>query len=207
MERIVMRRGEIYENEKAMIDDFYFVERGMISLVKSMRDGRTVEIGTVGHEGVADPTGIFDSQRAILESVVQIPGTALRIPREKLKRAMAQSPEIMEMMQRYASVALSQFAQTAACNCLHTIEQRCCRWLLIAGDTALEDTFPLTHEFLAMMLGVQRSSVSLAAAGLQRRKIITYKRGVVTILDRPALEAAACECYATMRDQFDAIFR
>lgn len=206
LERVEMHQGHIYNSVNSTIRHLYFIERGMVSLVKIMRDGRTVEIGAVGIEGVADPSGIFDTERAILESVVQIPGSALCIERRVLKEKMAHNFEIMRMMQRYAAVALSQFMQTAACNCLHSIDRRCCRWLLTAHDSALADTFPVTQEFLAMMLGVQRASVSIAAQTLQRAGLIDYTRGRVTIVNRQRLEEAACECYDTVHQQLGILY-
>lgn len=205
-ERVAMDQGHVYNSANTRIKYLYFVERGLISLVKAMKDGRTIEIGSVGVEGVADPSGIFDADRAILESVVQIPGTALRIERCILAQKMANDDELLHAMRRYAAVALNQFMQTAACNCLHSIDQRACRWLLIAHDSALADTFPLTQEFLAMMLGVQRGSVSLAAQALHRAGLIEYARGRVTIVDRAGLERAACECYGTLREQLDELY-
>ncbi|HTZ56108.1 MAG TPA: Crp/Fnr family transcriptional regulator [Candidatus Acidoferrum sp.] len=205
-ERVAMDQGHVYNSANARIEHLYFVERGLVSLVKVMKDGRTIEIGAVGIEGVADPCGIFDAERAILESVVQIPGTALRIERNVLARKIAHNGAILHALRRYTAVALNQFMQTAACNCLHSIDQRACRWLLIAHDSALADTFPLTQEFLAMMLGVQRASVSIAAQTLHRAGLIEYTRGRVTIVDRAGLERAACECYGTLREQLNDLY-
>jgi len=206
LERVALDQGHVYNTAGTRIKHLYFVERGLISLVKVMKDGRTIEIGAVGIEGVADPSGIFDAERAILESVVQIPGVALRIDRNVLTKKMENNGEILHAMRRYAAVALNQFMQTAACNCLHSIDQRSCRWLLIAHDSALSNTFPLTQEFLAMMLGVQRASVSIAAQSLQRAGLIEYARGRVTILDRAGLERTACECYGTLCEQLENLY-
>jgi CRP-like cAMP-binding protein len=178
----------------------------MISLVKSMRDGRTVEIGAVGREGLDDPSAIFDSDRAILESIVQIPGQALRIRRADLCRHVAENRDLARLMHSYVVLALGQIAQTTACNCLHSLEQRCCRWLLIASDSALAKSFSLTQQFLSMMLGVSRTSISLTARLLQRAGLIRYERGIVTIENRQRLEERACECYATIRSRRDAFF-
>jgi CRP-like cAMP-binding protein len=178
----------------------------MISLVKTMSDGRTVEIGAVGVEGLDDPSGIFDSDRAILESIVQIPGQALRIKRADLREQVAENRDLGRLMHGYVRLALGQIAQTTACNCLHSLEQRCCRWLLIASDSALAKRFLLTQQFLAMMLGVSRTSVSLTARLLQRAGLIRYERGMVTIENRQRLEEHSCECYATIRSRRDAFF-
>jgi CRP-like cAMP-binding protein len=206
LERVKTSPGDVLACADAPIDHFFFVERGMISLVKSMRDGRTVEIGAVGVEGLDDPSGIFDSDRAVLESIVQVRGHALRIKRADLRKLVAENRELMRLLHGYVRLALSQIAQTAACNCLHSLEQRCCRWLLIASDSALAESFSLTQQFLSMMLGVSRPSISLTARLLQRAGLIRYVRGIVTIENRQGLEEHSCECYATIRSQRDAFF-
>lgn len=199
-------RGQVIDRLDRPIENLYFVNRGLVSFVKTMHDGRTVEIGAVGIEGVTDPNSLFSIDKAIVESIVQIPGTAFRIGRDVLRHEMASDVALREMMQKHARFAISQLMQTAACNRLHSLEERCCRWLLIAHDSALSDTFPLTHEFLAMMLGVQRGGVSIAASFLQKAGLIRYTRGQVTITGRPGLEDAACECYGTVRAELEKLF-
>jgi Crp-like helix-turn-helix domain len=171
-----------------------------------MRDGRTVEIGVVGAEGVTDSHSLFGLTKAPLDAVVQVPGTAFRIRRDVLKNHMTEDGALREVLEKYANFALLAFAQTAACNRLHYLEARCCRWLLIAHDSALSDTFPLTQEFLAMMLGVQHAGVFIAASFLQKAGLIQYRRGHVTTTDRHGLEDAACECYGDMQTEFDKLF-
>ena len=203
LERVDLARGHVIYRVDDPIDQIYFVDRGLISLVKQMRDGRTVEIGVVGVKGVTGGNAIFGTDTANLEWVVQIPGSAYRVSSRILRREAAKSEALRNLLQRHAHFAVGAIAQTAACNRLHSLEERCCRWLLIAQDSARADTFPLTHEFLAMMLGVQRAGVSIAASALQQAGFIRYARGLVTVTDRPGLEAAACECYATISAQFD----
>lgn len=195
----------IYHAEEP-VNHLYFVERGLVSLIKVMRDGRSVEIGVVGVEGVTGSGSLFGMNSAYLESVVQIPGSALRISRGVLLAEMAKSKALTEHMQRYAYFSVSAIAQTAACNRLHSLAERCCRWLLIAHDSAFSDEFPITQEFLATMLGVRRTAVSITANSFQKAGLISYKRGLVTIMDRPGLEAAACECYENNCRQFDKLF-
>jgi len=137
---------------------------------------------------------------------VQIPGTAFRIKREALTRQLAKDAPLRDLMQSYAGFALGQVAQTAACNRLHSLEARLCRWLLTAHDNTPSDTFPLTHEYLAMMLGVQRAGVSIAASFLKQAALIQYTRGFVTVLNRAGLEDASCECYQTTQDQLAKLF-
>ena len=203
---IDMARGQVLAHVDGPIKHMYFVNCGLVSLVKTMRDGRTVEIETVGIEGVTDPNALFGVDSALLESVVQIPGSAYRISRDALQAEIAGDPALRGLLQRYMRFAIGQIAQTAACNRLHSLEERCCRWLLIAHDSALADRFPLTHEFLAMMLGVHRSGVSIAANFLKKAGLIDYTHGYITIIDRSGLEEAACECYDVVHAELDRLF-
>ena len=199
-------RGQVIDELDRPIEYLYFVNRGLISFVKTMQDGRTVEVGAVGIEGITDPNALFGIDKAIVGSLVQIAGTAARIRRDVLIREMANDDALCEMMHGCARFAISQLVQTAACNRLHTLEERCCRWLLIAHDSALAKSFPITHEFLAMMLGVQRAGVSVAARFLQKAGLIQYTRGRVTVTDQAGLEDAACECYRAKRAEFEKLF-
>jgi len=207
LELVNTARGEVIDYTDRPVEYVYFVNRGIVSLVKTMRDGRTVEIGVVGVEGITDPYALFGLYSAPLEAIVQIPGSAFRVKLDVLKKSMAEDDKLREALEKYSNFSLLALAQTAACNRLHFLEERCCRWLLIAHDSALADTFPLTHEFLAMMLGVQRAGVSIAANFLQKAGLIRYNRGQVTITNRGGLEEASCECYADMRVEFDKLFR
>ena len=199
-------RGQVIDQVDRPIEYIYFVNRGLVSFVKTMHDGRSVEVGAVGIEGITDPNALFSIDKAIVGSIVQIPGTAVRIRRDILKREMEKDTALLDVMHKCARFAISQLVQTAACNRLHTLEARCCRWLLIAHDNALTKSFPLTHEFLAMMLGVQRSGVTIAARFLQKAGLIQYTRGRVTITDQSGLQEAACECYGTMRAELERVF-
>lgn len=195
LEFLATTKGQTIDHVDGPIRYLYFLNRGLVSLVKTMQDGRTVEVGAVGIEGVTDANAVFGIDTAIIETVVQIPGAAFRVHRDFLRQMTETDAALREIMQKYARFAFWKLAQTAACNRLHSLEERCCRWLLTAHDNALADSFPLTHEFLAMMLGVQRSGVSITAAYLQKAGLIRYARGRVTILDRGGLEDASCECY------------
>jgi CRP-like cAMP-binding protein len=195
----------LYYPEKP-IRHLYFINRGLVSLVTTMRDGRSVATGAIGIEGITGPDPLFGITNALLECTVQIPGTALRITPDVLRREMAESEAVRELLQRFVQTIVTQLAQTAACNRLHTIPERCCRWLLIAHDSARSDSFSLTHEFLAMILGVQRAGISIGAHNLQQAGLIHYRRGRITITNRQGLEAAACECYEKIRAQYDQLF-
>jgi len=199
LEHVALERHCIIHEASRHIEFSYFVNRGLISLVKAMQDGRVVEIGAVGIEGLTDPTAVLDSDKAALDTIVQIPGDAYRIRLSTLKRLIEDDDRLRIFLQEYAVFTTRQLAQTAACNRLHTVEERCARWLLIAHDSAMSDSFPLTHEFLAMMLGARRSGVSIAAHTLKKAGMIDYSRGNVTILDRAGLEEVACECYGTIQ--------
>ncbi len=202
LEPVRLIRGQVVDHADGPVTHLYFVNRGLVSLVKTMKDGRTVEIGAIGIEGITDPNALFGViDNAIMEAVVQIPGTAFRIRRDFLRHQVERDDALRAKMQQYMHFFVNQIVQHAACNRLHSLEERCCRWLLTAHDNALSDTFSLTHEFLAMMLGVQRAGVSIAAKLLQRAHLIQYRRGEVTITDRSGLEEASCECYAAIQAQ------
>lgn len=198
--------GDIVYRPGDVVTNVYFINRGLLSLVKTMRDGRTVEVNTRGTEGVTAPASLFGFDTTILECVVQIPTSAFSIRATVLRGAMAKNRTLNALIQRYTHLATDQLAQTAACNQLHSLEERCCRRLLIAHDSAHSDTFSLTHEFLAAMLGVRRPQVSIIAGVLQRAGCIRYARGVVTITNRAGLEAKACECYEFIQRQMDRLF-
>jgi CRP-like cAMP-binding protein len=207
LEFCAIAAGEVISRLGQPIEYRHFVNRGVISLVKTMKDGRTVEIGVVGAEGISNPCSIFGINTAIFENVVQIPGTTFRIKQDDLNELILQDDALAEAIEKYQRFFISAIGQTAACNRLHHLEERCCRWLLIAHDSARSDTFLLTHEFLAMMLGVQRAGVSIAAQSLQKAGLIQYRRGQVAIVNRTGLEEAACECYRAMQIEFDKLFK
>lgn len=203
LETIELEHGQVVHAAGTVIEHIYFIEQGLVSLVKAMQDGSVVEVGTIGVEGMVGLSALVGIDRALVDVVVQAPGTALRVHPGVIGEEMALSPRSRDLILRYAHALLMQFIQTAACNSLHSIEQRCCRWLLIAHDSAGTGSFPLTHEFLAMLLGVQRAGVSVAASALQKAGVIEYHYGRVTIVDRHRLEARACECYEAIRTALD----
>ena len=177
----------------------YFPNRGLISFVVAMEDGKTAEAGVVGNEGFAGIPAAVGLSRSPLQAVVQISGDGFRVEVEALQRTLESAPHIQLLLSRFAVVQGMQVAQTAACNRLHEIEQRLARWLLMAQDRVDSGVLLITHDFLATMLGTNRSSVSLAAATLRRKNLIRYTPGAVTIVNRKKLEALACECYGIMQ--------
>lgn len=196
---VTIPRGTILHTLDEPIQHVHFVTRGLVSLVKTMRDGRTVEIGAIGRNGVTGVNALFGIKTALFESIMQIPGDARRIDVMDLRQIMEKEPDLHRLMEAYVHVLAAQIAQTAACNRLHSTDERCSRWLLTCHDAAATDTFQLTQEFLSMMLGVRRASVTNTARDLQNAGLIAYRTGRITILDRSKLEARACECYETIR--------
>jgi CRP-like cAMP-binding protein len=205
-EPLSLVRGQRIDCAGQPIKHIHFINRGLVCIAKTLEDGRTVEIGAIGTEGVANLLPFVGIHQTILDVVVQIPGTALRLGCDAMRRELENDNAFQQVVQKYARFSLSELARHIACSRLHHIEQRCCRWLLIAHDHALSDEFPVTHEFLAMMLGYQRAGVSLVMSSLVKAGLIKHKRGKVTITNRPALEVAACECYREMQDELNELF-
>jgi CRP-like cAMP-binding protein len=177
----------------------YFLNSGMISLVVETEDGKTVEVGVVGKEGFAGSVLAVGLKRSSLREIVQIAGEGFRIAGDALQAVLATMPQLQLTLSRYTVLLGMQVAQTAACNRLHTVEQRLARWLLVTQDRVDAGMLPLTHDFLATMLGTDRPSVSLAADSFQRKQILQYGRGAVTILNRKELERLSCECYGQIQ--------
>jgi CRP-like cAMP-binding protein len=173
----------------------HFPNAGMVSLVIATEDGKTVEVGEVGREGFSGIQAAVGINKNQVREIVQIAGDGFRVRMGGLKRVLQSAPELQRILTRYAVVQGMQFAQTAACNRLHNIEQRLARWLLITQDRVDSATLTITHDFLATMLGTDRPTVSLAAGILQNKQIIEYTRGALQILSRVKLEECACECY------------
>jgi CRP-like cAMP-binding protein len=185
------------------IEHVYFPVDGVASLVITTADGSSAEVGTIGSEGfVGLPVCLGDSV-APSSVYVQVPGAALGMDARVFRKELERSPTLNLMMLRYAHAFFNQVAQSAACAHLHRVEQRCCRWLLMTRDRMPSGDFLLTHEFLGMMLGVRRTTVTDVMGTLQKAGMIRYRRGHVTILDHQALEQRACECYEISRLEFD----
>jgi CRP-like cAMP-binding protein len=180
--------------------DVYFPNDGLISLVVVTANGKTAEAGVVGNEGVVGLEAVFGLRRSPLREIVQISGTAYRVAAQHLTRMFRRYPDLLMRFGRFAIVNRMQISQTAACNRLHEVKQRLARWLLLTQDRVDSGFLAMTHDFLASMLGTDRSSVSEAAAVLQRRRIIQYTRGAVRVLNRKALEQTSCECYQLIRE-------
>ena len=181
----------------------HFPERGMVSMLAPLEDGHLQEVGVAGREGLVGLPVVLGADRTSIEALVQMQGTAWRLGAAELRAAFEHSAALRSLLLRYAQAFHAQVAQTAACNGRHAIDRRLARWLLVMHDRAEADEFPMTHEFASLMLGTGRPGISVAAAVLQRAGVIGYTHGRMTVLDRAGLEAAACECYGTVREQFE----
>jgi CRP-like cAMP-binding protein len=181
----------------------YFVETGMVSYLAYLAGGEAIEVGLIGSEGMVGMPLILGVDSAPAGAIVQMQGTALRISPAALRQAFNESKALHTRLLRYMQALYTQVSQTAACNGHHSLEERLARWLLMAHDRAEGDEFPMTHEFMALMLGVRRSGVTVTAGTLKQAGLISYASGRMTVLDRPSLEATACECYGTVQRHFE----
>jgi CRP-like cAMP-binding protein len=195
-------KRSLYEADQ-QIEFVYFLETGVASLVNTMKNGDAAEVGTIGNEGMVGLPVIFGDSQAPTNVYMQVAGRGLEMKAKLFWREMQRSSSLRMAMLHYAHAFFNQVAQSAACNTFHHLERRCCRWLLMTHDRMQADQFPLTQEFLAMMLGVQRPGVTLVAGALQRAGLIRYTRGKVTILDHAGLIKRSCECYAVSKREFD----
>lgn len=185
----------------------WFPLNGVCSMVSGMENGATVEVATVGREGMVGIPLLLGSARSMHEIFVQVAGDALQMPADALREQLDRLPGLRTVALRYALGLIAQISQGSACNRLHPLEARCARWLLMTHDRVAADSFALTQEFLGQMLGVTRPSVSVAAGMLQKAGLIRYTRGVVTILDRDRLEASSCECYGIITGEMIRLVR
>jgi CRP-like cAMP-binding protein len=198
---VSLMQGSVLLEAGTEFDHVFFPHTGMISLLVVLKDGKSIETATVGCEGVVGAMAGLGLYKSLVRAVVQLPMSVSRIPAAQFRKAVANSVAISNLCIEYNEVLLSQARVTAACNALHPVEARFCRWLLQSADRAASDVVALTQEFLAEMLGVRRTSVTEVASKLQLAGVITYSRGVITIVDRPALEAMSCECYQTLVEE------
>jgi CRP-like cAMP-binding protein len=195
-------RERVYKPNEP-IPHVYFPVSGVCSVVVGMANGAVVEVATIGNEGMVGLPVFLRSGTVPGEAFSQIAGRHCRLSADALLRETDNGGALHDLLQRYTQALINQIAQSAACNRLHPIEQRCARWLLLTHDRVAGDRFPLTQQFLAQMLGVRRAGVSVAASMLQTAGLIRYARGVMTVTDRAGLEDAACECYDVVRRELD----
>jgi CRP-like cAMP-binding protein len=201
LKEIPLVQGAVLQEQGDRVDQVYFPHDGIISLLAVMQQGNAIETATIGYEGAVGSLSGLGPRRSHTRAVVQVPGTASRIPAVRFRESAEESEAVRNIIVRYGEMLLIQVQQTAACNALHAVEARLSRWLLQARDRLESNSINLTHEFLSQMLGVRRTTVTVVAHMLQEAGLIRYHRGLIEIVDRPGLEARACECYEAIRRQ------
>ena len=191
----------LYESGEP-IRHVYFPCKALVSLVSNMENGSTIEVGLVGSEGMVGIPVFLGSNTTNTNAFVQIADGGVRMETERFKAELNQGGALQRLLLQYTQALLTQVSQTAACNRLHTVEERLARWLLTVSDRMESDQFLLTQEFIAQMLGTRRSGVTVAAGTLSQAGMIRYTRGKITIIDRQSLESTSCECYQIVKDEF-----
>jgi CRP-like cAMP-binding protein len=202
---IVMENGLGFYRSDAPIEAVYFPQNGMISMVTLLEEGVQAEVGVIGPEGMLGVQIVSGVDTSFVDAMVQMPGSALRMDATEFRRELEANAPLRALLLRYNEALKAQIIQTAACNGRHNLEERLARWLLMAHDRIEGDELPLTQEFIALMLGVHRPSITVTAGILQRAGLIRYSKGLIGVLDRKALEAASCECYGAVRKRFSAL--
>ncbi|MUL37372.1 Crp/Fnr family transcriptional regulator [Gloeocapsopsis sp. AAB1 = 1H9] len=195
-------KRELYQ-PNVPIEFVYFPLEGVCSLLSLSSEGQLIEVGTVGNEGMVGLPVFLGVREIPGMSMCQVPGNALRMRAEDLQTQVSCDSLLYNVLHRYTQTLFNFISQSGLCNRLNSIEQRCCRWLLLTRDRVGTDEFPLTHEFLSQMLGVRRAGVSDVAARLQNAGFISYRYGKMTIVDRAGLEATSCECYELIKADFE----
>jgi len=196
----------VLHGEGKVIQHVYFPIEGVVSMLASAEGAQSkVEVGTVGREGMLGLSVLFGAKHSHGDCFMQVDGEGWRMSVQDFVRAAESLPVFMRVLHRYAHALFVQVSQAAACNRVHSAEQRCARWILMTRDRVSSDTFTLTQQFLGHMLGERRATVSKAASTLKDLGLVRYSRGKVSVLDRPRLEAAACPCYEVIRREYDSI--
>jgi CRP-like cAMP-binding protein len=194
---VELTQGAVLCEAGERIEDVYFPEEATVSYLSGTADGETLEVCVIGNEGVVGVASLL-AERTAFRAVVQLPGRAYKLKRDSLRKEFKRCEALHRILLHYTNALLIQIAQTAVCNKFHSVEERFCRWLLMAHDRSVADHVPLTQEALARILGSRRASVSVTASAFQKQGAIRYSRGVIRILDRKHLEHASCECYETI---------
>ena len=200
---VSLELGEsLYESGDKM-DYAYFPTTAIISMLYIMENGATAEIGIIGNDGLLGVTLFMGGDSTTSRAIIQSAGDAFKMKAKDLKEEFSKSGVFQILLLRYTQALLTQISQTAVCNRLHPIEQQLCRWLLLSHDRLQSDKLIMTHDLISNMLGVRREGITLAAQKLAKRKLITNKRGMITVIDRQGLENAVCECYAVVNKEYD----
>ena len=203
LEWVQMPLGHVLYESGAQLRHVYFPSTSIVSLLYVMEDGASAEIAVVGNDGVIGVALFMGGETMPNRAVVQSAGEGYRLTGQTLKQEFNRSGELQTLLLRYTQALLTQMAQTAVCNRHHSLDQQLCRWLLLSLDRLSANDLVMTQELIANMLGVRREGVTEAAGDLQRAGLIEYRRGHITVLDRPGLEARACECYLVVKKEFD----
>ena len=203
LEPVSLALGEVIYESGEQLEYIYFPTTAIISLLYIMENGSTAEIGMAGNDGLVGIALYMGGSTTPSRAIVQSAGNAFRMPSRALKDEFSRGGVFQKILLRYTQSLMTQISQTAVCNRLHTVEQQLCRWLLINHDLLQTNKLIMTHDLIANMLGVRREGVSIAAGNLQKKGLIKYVRGTITMLDRDALEHAACECYRVVKDEYD----
>ncbi|WP_017319285.1 Crp/Fnr family transcriptional regulator [Mastigocladopsis repens] len=202
LELVTLPLHQVLYEPNEPITHVYFPHQAVISLITTMEDGSTIEVGLVGSEGMVGLPVILGGNITNNQAFVQIPDAGMRMDANIFKTEFHRGGELQRLLLRYCQALLTQVSQSAACNRFHTIEERLARWMLLVQDCVDLEEFPLTQQFIAEMLGTRRSGVTVAAGTLQQAGMLRYTRGKITIVNREALEATACECYRVISDEF-----
>ena len=208
LEPVKLTKHEFLYHSGETYDYAYFPTHSVISIVSILDDGSTTEIGVIGNEGMIGLPIILNTNcLGNLSAIVQVDGGGQRIAASRLREELDRRGELQRLLMRYVQAQITQVGQTAACNRHHNIEQRFARWLLMVNDSIGKEAFYLTQEFTSQMLGVRRSGVSQVASKLQEANIICYSRGLIKIIDRQKLEAACCECYKMIANEYNRLLK
>lgn len=202
LDRVPLRRNAVIFDANRPVDSVYFVESGIVSRVAATPQDGPVEVAIVGRFGFVGISVVLGATRALHRTVVQVPGEALRVPAEDLRRIMAECPAIRDHLLRYVQMLIGLKSQMALCNAKHSVDQRVARWLLLALDRMEADDLPVTHDFLAKMLGVRRPGVSDALSHLESAGVLSKSRATIRILRRDLLRAKACDCYGAVNERY-----
>lgn len=207
LQEVRLELGRVLYDARSPIDYVYFPCGSTLSAVVVMEDGSAIEVATIGSEGAGGLSILLGGQNSLYRVIVQMEGGALRMSSDGLRREIAQGGPLRDLLFAYETAFFAQVSQSVACNGLHPIQKRCCRWLLMTHDRTNSDVLQITHEFLAMMLGVRRPSVTEVLQALQKQGLIRYSRGKIEVRDRQGLEAASCECYRAIKQAYDRLLR
>ena len=204
LEPIEFKLGDMVCDAGGLLKHAYFPQGSVLSLLTVLENGAAIETANIGREGAFGIFAAMYSRVSFNRCIVQLEGHTVRCPIELLQTEFKNSEHVRDLFVSYSETLLSQVQQTVACNAMHTTEERMCRWLLMMHDRAGGEALPYTHEFLSHILGANRKSVTLAAQSMQTAGLISYRRGTIQVLDRAGLEKASCECYAIVKERFDA---